>query len=62
MSIMSSGEALSSCQVVTAGAIAKYIQSELANGLSELKKAPLLVGFLANKVQVKTGDIIPTYF
>lgn len=38
----------SSCKVVLAGTIAKSLQAEVAEGLSKLDKAPLLVGFLAN--------------
>ncbi len=41
-------DALSSCKVVLAGTIAKSLQAEVAEGLSKLEKAPLLVGFLAN--------------
>lgn len=37
-----------SCKVVLAGAVAKSLLSEVTDGLSELQRAPLLVGFLAN--------------
>lgn len=37
-----------SCKVVLAGTIAKSLQIEVGEGLSKLKKTPLLVGFLAN--------------
>ncbi|KAL8722625.1 MAG: hypothetical protein Q9225_000931 [Loekoesia sp. 1 TL-2023] len=39
-----------SCKVVLAGSIAKSLQLEVGEGLAKLKKKPLLVGFLANKV------------
>lgn len=38
----------SSCKVILAGTIAKSLQAEVAESLSKLDKAPLLVGFLAN--------------
>lgn len=41
-------DASSSCKVVVAGTIAKSLQAEVAEDLSKLDKAPLLVGFLAN--------------
>ena len=37
-----------SCKVVLAGSIAKSLLSEVAEGLSQLQRAPHLVGFLAN--------------
>ena len=37
-----------SCKVVLAATIAKSLQAEVAEGLSALESAPLLVGFLAN--------------
>jgi methylenetetrahydrofolate dehydrogenase (NAD+) len=37
-----------SCKVVLAGPVAKGLLSEVADGLSKLQRAPLLVGFLAN--------------
>ncbi len=37
-----------SCKVVLAGNVAKSLLTEVAEGLSKLPKAPLLVGFLAN--------------
>ena len=37
-----------SCKVVLASTVAKSLSSEVSEGLSRLKKAPLLVGFLAN--------------
>ncbi|KAI9838701.1 MAG: NAD-dependent 5,10-methylenetetrahydrafolate dehydrogenase [Sarea resinae] len=38
-----------SCKVVLAGTVAKTLLAEVHQGLSKLDKAPLLVGFLANK-------------
>ncbi|KAL9040281.1 MAG: hypothetical protein Q9214_004550 [Letrouitia sp. 1 TL-2023] len=46
---MSSGEVQAPGKVILAGAIAKSIQNEVLDGLSKLTRAPLLVGFLANK-------------
>ncbi|KAI4161464.1 MAG: hypothetical protein LQ342_004867 [Letrouitia transgressa] len=46
---MSSGEIQAPGKVILAGAIAKSIQNEVLDGLSKLTRAPLLVGFLANK-------------
>lgn len=37
-----------SCKVVFAGAVAKDLLTEVSEGLSNLEKSPLLVGFLAN--------------
>ncbi|KAL8760876.1 MAG: hypothetical protein Q9184_002964 [Pyrenodesmia sp. 2 TL-2023] len=37
------------CKVVSAGIISKSLQLEVGEGLSRLKREPLLVGFLANK-------------
>lgn len=37
-----------SCEVVSAGTIAKTLLTEVSYGLSKLGKTPLLVGFLAN--------------
>ena len=37
------------CKVVSAGAIAKNLMMEVSEGLSIVEKAPLLVGFLANR-------------
>lgn len=54
-----SGTAMSSAdiqvpgKVILAGAIAKSIQDEVLDGLSRLTRAPLLVGFLANKVWIQ---------
>lgn len=39
---------LPSCKVVLAGGVAKSIMTEVSDALSQLKKTPLLVGFLAN--------------
>jgi methylenetetrahydrofolate dehydrogenase (NAD+) len=35
------------CKVILAGTIAKTLQAELAEGVKQLPKPPLLVGFLA---------------
>lgn len=40
-----------SCKVVLAGSIAKSLQHEVSEGLLKLERKPLLVGFLANKVE-----------
>ncbi|MCJ1468379.1 hypothetical protein MMC07_007007 [Pseudocyphellaria aurata] len=37
-----------SCKVILASTVAKSLQSEVTEGLSKLKRAPSLVGFLAN--------------
>lgn len=37
-----------SCKVILAATVAKSLQAEVTEGLSELEKAPSLVGFLAN--------------
>ena len=37
-----------SCKVVLAGTVAKSLLAEIAEGLQQLDKPPLLVGFLAN--------------
>lgn len=50
---MSSGEIQAPGKVILAGAIAKSIQNEVLDGLSKLTRAPLLVGFLANKVWIQ---------
>lgn len=41
-------ETPASCKVILAGAVAKSLQAEVAEGLSKLETPPLLVGFLAN--------------
>ncbi|KAL8691526.1 MAG: hypothetical protein Q9218_003269 [Villophora microphyllina] len=46
---MATQDSPASCKVVLAGAIAKSLQHEVGEGLSRLKRKPLLVGFLANK-------------
>ena len=38
-----------SCKVVLAGTMAKDLLAEVSQGLSKVGKAPLLIGFLANK-------------
>jgi methylenetetrahydrofolate dehydrogenase (NAD+) len=38
-----------SCKVVLASIVAKDLLAEVSQGLSKVGKAPLLVGFLANK-------------
>jgi len=40
---------LASCKVVLAATVAKSLLAEVSEGLSKVKKAPLLIGFLANK-------------
>ena len=37
-----------SCKVILASTVAKGLLTEVSEGLSELGKSPLLVGFLAN--------------
>ena len=44
----SNGSDPASCKVVLAGTVAKFLLSEVSEGLSKLPRAPLLVGFLAN--------------
>ena len=39
----------SSCKVVLASSVAKSLQAEIAVGLAQLSKPPVLVGFLANQ-------------
>ncbi len=41
-------DAPASCKVVLAGTVAKNLLAEIAEGLQQLDKPPLLVGFLAN--------------
>lgn len=48
MDMATETDSSSSCKVVLAGTIAKSLQAEVAEGLSKLDNAPLLVGFLAN--------------
>lgn len=38
-----------SCKVVLAATVAKGLLDEVTEGLSKVQRAPLLVGFLANK-------------
>ena len=45
---MAANDGPSSCKVVLAGSVAKYLMAEVSEGLSKVGKAPLLVGFLAN--------------
>lgn len=47
---MTTQDQTASCKVVLAGLIAKSLQLEMGEGLSKLKRKPLLVGFLANQV------------
>ncbi|KAK5171554.1 hypothetical protein LTR04_001810 [Oleoguttula sp. CCFEE 6159] len=42
-------DAPASCKVVLAGTVAKKLLVEVSEGLQRLERAPLLVGFLANK-------------
>ena len=46
--LLTSMDGPASCKVVLAGPVAKSLLSEVADGLSKLQRAPLLVGFLAN--------------
>ncbi|KAI9761956.1 MAG: rRNA-binding ribosome biosynthesis protein rpf2 [Chaenotheca gracillima] len=47
--MVSTGDATSSCKVVLAGGVAKKLLEEISEGLKQLGKPPLLVGFLANQ-------------
>lgn len=49
---MTTQEEPASCKVVLPGLIAKSLQLEVDKGLSRLERKPLLVGFLANKVNL----------
>jgi methylenetetrahydrofolate dehydrogenase (NAD+) len=42
-------EGSTSCKVVIAASIAKSLLAEVAHGLADLPRKPLLVGFLANQ-------------
>lgn len=47
-SMATQADAPASCKVVLAGTVAKSLLAEIAEGLRQLDKVPLLVGFLAN--------------